>query len=286
MRVSVSVPATSANLGPGFDSFGLALDIRNVVTLDTGASPAVTWELEGADELPTDGGDLISRTMAAVAERMQEPLPPFALHGRNQVPLARGLGSSSAAIVAGVVLASAALDLGFHHEPASVFALAAEFEGHPDNAAPACFGGFTVALPDGFVHRFEPHPDLAPVMVIVPAVRLLTDDARAALPASVPMADAVFNVAHAGLLVEALTREPALLRVAMRDRLHQDTRLALVPEVLEMFDELRRRGVPVCVSGAGPTLLAFPSSSDEVEVEGAQVSFPAISSTGYEVIHG
>ena len=286
MRVSVSVPATSANLGPGFDSFGLALDIRNVVSLDTDADPGVRWHLEGADELPTDGSDLISRTMAAVAERMQEPLPPFALHGENHIPLARGLGSSSAAIVAGVALASVVLDLGFHVEPASVFALAAEFEGHPDNAASACFGGFTVALPDGFVHRCDPHPDLSPVTLLVPEVRLLTDDARSALPASVPMADAVFNVAHAGLLVEALTHDPALLRMALRDRLHQDVRLALVPQVLEAFDELWRRRVPVCVSGAGPTLLVFAGPSDEVEMPGAATLRAAVSPTGYEVIDG
>src|SRR6187397_2877678 len=157
MRASVSVPATSANLGPGFDTFGLALDIRNVVTIDTTAEPRVTWELEGAAELPTDGSDLISRTMGMVAARMQEPLPAFALHGENHIPLARGLGSSSAAIVAGVVLA-----------------LAAEFEGHPDNVAPACFGGFTIALAGGLVRRLDPHPDLTSVTLIVPVTRLLT----------------------------------------------------------------------------------------------------------------
>jgi homoserine kinase len=286
MRVSVSVPATSANLGPGFDCFGLALGIRNVVTIDTEADPEVTWEREGAQELPMDGSDLISRTMAAVAARMQEPLPAFAIHGENHIPLARGLGSSSAAIVAGVALASILLDLGLHHEPASVFALAAEFEGHPDNAAPACFGGFTMALPGGFVRRLDPHPDLTPVTLIIPATRLLTAEARAALPATVPFADAVFNVAHAGLLVEALTRDPTLLRLAMHDRLHEQVRLALVPEVRELFEELRRREIPVCVSGAGPTLLAFPGPSEEIEFPAADVALAAVSATGYEVLDG
>src|SRR5258705_13926240 len=102
MRVSVSVPATSANLGPGFDTFGLALDIRNVVTIDTAAEALVTWALEGAAELPTDGSDLISRTMVAVAARMQEPLPALALRGEDHIPLARGLGSPSGGIGAGV----------------------------------------------------------------------------------------------------------------------------------------------------------------------------------------
>ena len=286
MRVSVSVPATSANLGPGFDTFGLALDIRNVVTIDTGAEPRVTWALEGAEELPTDGSDLISRTIVAVAARMQEPLPAFALRGENHIPLARGLGSSSAAIVAGVVLASVVLDLGLHHEPASVFALAAEFEGHPDNAAPACFGGFTMALSGGFVRRLDAHPDLAPVTLIVPTTRLLTEEARDALPATVQFADAVFNVAHAALLVEALTHDPTLLGVAMHDRLHEQVRLAQVPEVRELFDELQRREIPVCVSGAGPTLLAFPRPSDEIELHGAAISQAGLSATGYEVLDG
>ncbi len=286
MRLSVSVPATSANLGPGFDSFGLALDIRNVVTLDTDAAPEITWQHEGQDELPTDGSDLISRTMASVAARMQEPLPAFALHGENNIPLARGLGSSSAAVVAGVVLASVVLDLGLHHEPASVFALAADFEGHPDNAAPACFGGFTVALPDGLVHRFEPHPDLTPLTLVIPATRLLTENARAALPDTVSFDAAVFNVAHAGVLVAALTDDPSLLRAAMHDRLHEQVRLALVPAVRDLFEELRRRDIPVCVSGAGPTLLAFPAPSEEIELHGADIRRAAVSTTGYRVLDG
>jgi len=256
MRATVTVPATSANLGPGFDSFGLALELCNDVTLETDTTPGVTWEGEGADELPTDGSDLVSRAMAMVADRMSLELPPVALRGSNRIPLARGLGSSSAAVVAGVVLASLVLDLGIHREPGGVFALAAEIEGHPDNAAPATFGGFTIALPDGAVRRCDPHPDLRPI-AIVPDVHLSTADARAALPATVPMEDAIFNGAHAALMVEALTREPALLRTALRDRLHQDVRLALVPDVRDVFDSLQRSHVPVCVSGAGSTLLAF-----------------------------
>jgi homoserine kinase len=264
MRVTVRVPATSANLGPGFDTFGLALDLCNEVTVDTDAPPGVSWEGEGVDELPTDGSDMVSRTMASIASRMELPLPPLALHGVNRIPLARGLGSSSAAAVAGVVLASRILDLGIdgHHvEPArgdafSVFANAAEIEGHPDNAAPAAYGGITIVA-DGYVRRLEPHPDLHPV-VLVPTVQLATFEARRALPERVALGDAVFNVAHGALMVDALTNDPELLRVALRDRLHQDARLELVPEMADAFHELRRRHVPVCVSGAGPSLLTFP----------------------------
>ena len=282
MRVTASVPATSANLGPGFDSFGLALSIRNVATADTSATTGVSWEGEGADTLPTDGSDLLSRTMAAVAARMGERLPPLALHGKNAIPLARGLGSSSAAIVLGVVLASSVLDLGLEGEPDSVFALAAELEGHPDNVAPAIHGAFTVALADGPVRRFVPHPDLRSVTLIVPSTQLLTADARAALPDVVPLADAVFNLSHAALLVEALTRAPELLSVALRDRIHQDTRLALVPEVREMFDELQRDGTPVCVSGAGPSLLAFGAIAADT-FDAARIIVTQVSDEGFTV---
>jgi len=283
MRVTASVPATSANLGPGFDSFGLALSIRNVATVDTGVAPGVSWEGEGSDALPTDGSDLLSRTMTAVADRMGERLPPLALHGENAIPLARGLGSSSAAIVLGVVLASSVLDLGLEGEPDSVFALAAALEGHPDNVAPAIHGGVTVALPDGPVRRFTPHPDVRSVTLIVPSAQLLTADARAALPDMVPLADAVFNLAHAALLVEALTRAPELLPSAVRDRIHQDTRLALVPEVREIFDELQREGVAVCVSGAGPSLLAFGPTPAGDTFGGARIIVTQVSDEGFTV---
>jgi homoserine kinase len=272
MRVTVQVPATSANLGPGFDTFGLALDLCNEVTVDTDGPPGVTWEGEGADELPTDGTDLVSQTMASIASRMEMPLPPLALHGSNRIPLARGLGSSSAAAVAGVVLASRVLDLSIDGHGASggrdaysVFANAAEIEGHPDNAAPASYGGITIAT-ENHVRRLEPHPDLQPV-VIVPEVRLATSDARRALPDRVSMEDAVFNVSHAALMVEAVTRDPELLRIALRDRLHQDSRLELVPEMADAFHELRRRHIPVCISGAGPSLLTFPLDDPEIPAE-------------------
>jgi homoserine kinase len=267
MRVTVRVPATSANLGPGFDTFGLALDLCNDVTIDTDAPSGVTWEGEGADQLAVDGSDLVSTTMAAIASSMDTPLPSLALHGVNRIPLARGLGSSSAATVAGVVLASRVLDLGIDRGDAfSVFAEAAGIEGHPDNAAPAVFGGLTIAV-DGAVHRLEPHPGLRAV-VLVPSVRLDTGSARDALPDRVPMADAVFNLGHAALLVEALTADPSLLQEALRDRLHQDARLELVPEMADQFDRIQAlRRVPVCVSGAGPSLIAFPLDGAEIPPE-------------------
>jgi homoserine kinase len=290
MRVTVRVPATSANLGPGFDCFGLALELMNEVVVDTEARPGVAWDGEGADELPTDGSDVVSATIASVARQMGLEPPPVSLRGTHAIPLERGLGSSSAAAVAGVVLAAAALELGWHEDPATVFAAAAQIEGHPDNAAPAVYGGLTLAMPDGSVHRLSPHPDLRPV-VVIPPERLRTADARAALPDSVPRADAVFNVAHAALAVEALTRDPSLLGRALQDRLHQDARLALLPDVADRVDLLRAARVPVVVSGAGPALLAFETdATPRVDLELLDASSawrvlrPSIRPHGYEVV--
>ena len=282
MRLTVRVPATSANLGPGFDCFGLALDLCNEVTIDTDAAPGVSWEGEGASELPTDGSDLVSHVMDTVAEATGRALPPIRLGGLNRIPLERGLGSSSAAAVAGAAIALSIL--GEAPTPYAVFGHAARIEGHPDNAAPAVFGGLTIALPDGTVHRFDPHPDLHPV-ALVPNERLPTAEARRALSGDVPREDAVFNVAHAALAVEALTRDPSLLQVGLQDRLHQDARLALVPTVLEVFRSLGEAGVPVCVSGAGPALLAFPHDPLAAP-EGWRAIEPGIRSEGFELVEG
>ncbi|HWC71898.1 MAG TPA: homoserine kinase [Actinomycetota bacterium] len=254
MRVTVRVPATSANLGPGFDCFGLALELCNEIVVDTEGAGGVAWEGEGADDLPLDGSDLIHATMRRVAGARS--LPAFAMRAVNRVPLARGLGSSSAAVVAGAAIAMTLL--GDDPSPGSVFAHATAIEGHPDNAAPACFGGFTIAMPEGFVRRLDPHPDLRPTLLVPEEIALPTHEARAALPATVPRADAVYNVAHAALAVEALTRDPTLLGHALRDRLHQDVRLGLVPAVRDVLDAVLDAGVAACVSGAGPAVLAFP----------------------------
>jgi homoserine kinase len=288
MRVTVRVPATAANLGPGFDCFGLALDLCDEVSVDTEGPAGVRWEGEGSGELPIDGADLIGRVMAAVAGRMSLPIAPHDRLARNRIPLARGLGSSSAATVAGIVLTSVLLDLGIHEDPTSVFAIAAEIEGHPDNAAAAAFGGFTIALPDGGVRRLDPHPALRPA-VLVPDLRTSTSEARTALPDRVPRADAVSNIAHAALAVEALTRDPSLLPAALVDRLHEDIRLRAVPEVADVVAELRRSHVPVCVSGSGPSLLAFerddrpPLDLASLGASSWRILRPGVRMTGYEV---
>ena len=253
MTFRAIVPATSANLGPGFDCFGLALDLCNEVALDVDASPDISFEGEGADELPTNGSDMISRSFEHAARVAGVPVPTFALHGVNRIPLERGLGSSAAACVAGIMLADRVLHLGL--DPDDVLDLAIELEGHPDNAAAAIAGGFTLAFGDG-VLRLDAAPQLRAV-VLIPDLRLPTAQARAALVQTVSLADAVYNSSHAAAAVVALTSQPALLAQVLGDRLHQEARLALVPSVKRVFDDLQAAHIPVCVSGAGPTLLAF-----------------------------
>jgi homoserine kinase len=188
-----------------------------------------------------------------------------------------------------VVAASALLDLGIDADPVSVFALAAEIEGHPDNVAAAVFGGFTIALDDGSVQRLEPHPDLRPAL-LVPDLRMPTAAARGVLPESVPRADAVANVGRAAVEVHALTRDPSLLSRSLVDRLHEDVRLASMPEVADVVAALRRDHVPVCVSGAGPSLVVFerpdrpPLTLDALGVGAPwRILRPGIRGRGFEV---
>jgi homoserine kinase len=289
MRFVARVPATSANLGPGFDCFALALDLCNEVTVDTQAEPGASWEGEGAGELPRDGGDAVSRAMRLVAERAGEELPPFHLHGKNRIPLERGLGSSSAAAVAGVAIAGRWLGIAKPVDPReAIYEVAADLEGHPDNAAAAVFGGLTLARGDGPPIRLDPHPDLRPVLLIPHAIRLPTEAARRALSPEVSRGDAVFNVQRAALAVVALTERPELLSEALQDRLHQDVRLALLPEVRAAFDGIREAGLPVCVSGAGPSLLVFEQDRRRVPdpAPGWRVVPVAPRSAGVEVETG
>jgi homoserine kinase len=264
VRITVRVPATSANLGPGFDCFGLALDLCNEVIVDTEGEPGVTWEGEGADELPTDGTDMVSRAIAHTVELQGRihpgaGVPAFRLRGLNRIPMERGLGSSSSAAVAGVALARTLLGPAGFDDPYGTFAYAWELEGHPDNAAPATYGGLTVfAAGSGYVHRLDPHPSLDPVVLVPDRLRLPTAEARSALASTVDRQDAVFNIGHAALAVVALIEgDLDLLLVALHDRLHERVRGAMVPEVAALLADLRHRQIPACLSGAGPSILAF-----------------------------
>jgi homoserine kinase len=269
--VTVSVPATSANLGPGFDSLGLALDHRDEVTGQVLAGPGVEITVEGRGQgvVPLDEGHLVHRSMCAALDRLGVAVPGLRLTCRNVIPHARGLGSSSAAIVAGVSLARALVEQGTTRlDDAAVLALAADLEGHPDNVAPALLGGFTVAFHD--VGRFQAVrvavDERVGAVALVPPYGVETSRARELLPATVPMADAAANAGRAALLVAALGGRPELLLAATDDRLHQAYREPAMPATLELVRRLREDGLPAVVSGAGPTVLVFCRVGDEPSV--------------------
>lgn len=259
----VRTPATSANLGPGFDALGLALDLTDEVAARVTQRPGlrVTVAGEGAGDLPTGVDHLIVKVMARTFEVMAV-IPPDGLEidCANRIPHARGLGSSSSAIVAGVLLARALVVDGERRlDPAGCLALAAEVEGHPDNVAPCLLGGLTIAWTEAAkaqAIRLEPAPTIRP-HIFVPDHRGLTAHARAALPASVPHGDAAHAVGRAALLVHALTSRPDLLFPATEDRLHQRYRAAAMPASAALVARLRGAGVPAVISGAGPSVLAF-----------------------------
>jgi homoserine kinase len=265
MILTARVPATVANLGPGFDAMAMAVTLHNEVRLETGVEPAVEVRGEGEGELPEDASNLIFKTMSFVTHEVGGSLPPFRLECVNAIPLERGLGSSAAAVVAGVLLADRLIDAKL--DPDRLLELAVDLEGHADNVSACLRGGLVIAYlsGDGWrAERMDPHPSLRPVVLVPRDERVPTKDARRALPREVPLADASFNVSRAALAVLAFTTRPELLHHALEDRLHQGRRLPLAPASRAMFEDLRSRGVPVCVAGAGPSLLAFESDERSV----------------------
>jgi homoserine kinase len=262
--VRVSVPATSANLGPGFDALGLALELRDELTASvTESGLSIEIVGEGAGELAVDDSHLVVRAMSTTFEALGVPVPGLRLVCRNAVPQARGLGSSSAAIVGGVHLARALVAGGSEGLPDhEAFRLAAQLEGHPDNVAAACFGGLTVSgrADDGFfAARAEVSPSIRAV-VFVPPTPLSTSVARGLLPDVVPHADAAANAGRAALLMAALASQPWLLLNATEDFLHQSYRRPAMPASLDLLDGLRSAGHAAVVSGAGPTVLVLTSA--------------------------
>ncbi|MDP2183492.1 MAG: homoserine kinase [Actinomycetota bacterium] len=261
---SVSVPATSANLGPGYDSFGLALGLHNRFS----AQPAEEWAVEivgeGSDVLATDGTNRVARAMARVFQENGEPGRCAHIFCVNRIPPGRGLGSSAAALVGGMLLADALSEvpLGKHR----IFEMATEMEGHPDNAAAALFGGLTLSWDDDGPRcvMVEPRGGLA-VVVVTGANSLPTEESRALLPQSVPHADAAFNAARAGLLVAGLVlgRED-LLAPGLADRLHQQYRAMAIPDFDAVRTVLLDAGAAgVVLSGAGPALIGLVAGTDD-----------------------
>ncbi|GAA3604076.1 homoserine kinase [Agrococcus terreus] len=260
-RVRVQVPATSANLGPGFDTLGLALNVHDELEVEATAGTAVRVEVEGvgADEVPTDETNLVARSLLHVLEAVGVEAPGLVLRARNSIPHGRGMGSSGAAIVSGVLAAQGLLEGLVELADADVLRLATELEGHPDNVAPAIFGGLTIAWVDETGPR---HKQLAvhrgvSLLVAVPEATMSTKLARSLQPEAVPHADAVFNLSRSALLVAALTQSPELLLDATEDRLHQTYRASAMPETSALVGALRAAGHAAVVSGAGPSVLVL-----------------------------
>jgi homoserine kinase len=262
--VAVRVPATSANLGPGFDSLGLALSLHDTVrarVLPSGLQVTVTGA--GADDLERGEGHLVIRAMRAAFAAIGSQPPGIGISCGNEVPQGFGLGSSAAAIVSGVLAARALTGAsGAAALPDdAVLRLATELEGHPDNVAACLFGGLTIAwrsVRGVTAARLDPLPELRPV-VCVPTTPLPTEVARQVLPATVPHADAAANSARAALLATALTRRPDLLLAGTEDFLHQRYRADSMPATAALIAELRAAEIPAVVSGAGPSVLALPT---------------------------
>ncbi len=290
--VTITVPATSANLGPGYDALGLALSLRDAIRAEVVDGPGeVVVNGEGATTVPLDDSHLVRRSMQRAFDAMGCGSPPISLHCTNLIPHGRGLGSSSAAIVAGVCAARALVGGGsLLMDDDALFALAAEIEGHPDNVAPAFYGGFTVAYAAGGRFRavsVEVDPRVCAVAFVPPGA-VETKLARGLLPEQVPHGDAAQNVGRAALLVAALSRHPELLFDATEDRLHQRYRAAAMPATADLVATLRAEGLAACVSGAGPTVLVLtdPSSSDEVTTRaprGWSTHVLSVESRGVEV---
>jgi homoserine kinase len=294
--VKVSVPATSANLGPGFDSLGIALGLRDVLIGEVSSEPGFDVAVNGmgADEVPLDETHLVYQAMREAFAEMGCEVPGIRLWCDNQIPHSRGLGSSSAAIVGGICLARGLVAGGsLLMDDDAVFTLAARMEGHPDNVAPAFYGGFTIALSEGETFRATAvavDPRVSTV-VFVPPEPVKTSVARGLLPDTVPHTEAAANSARAALLVVALSGRPELLHAATEDFLHQCYRESAMPESLLLVRDLRRDGVAAVISGAGPTVLAFVDSSTTFDVRrrvpaGWDVLGLPVDSTGVKVTGG
>ena len=286
--VTVRTPATSANLGPGFDALGLALTLYDEVTARVvEADTVVEVAGEGAGELPDDEKHLVVRAMRETFGQLGAQPAGIALRCVNRIPQARGLGSSSAAIVAGVTLANALA--GDPLDRAELVAIAGRIEGHPDNIAPCLLGGFTIAWMEGDrAHAVSLRAaDAVQPTVFVPAERGLTAHARAALPDTVPHRDASFNAGRSALLVHALTSDPSLLLRATEDRLHQDYRGPGMPATAQLVGRLRAAGVAAAVSGAGPSVLALSPLPSGFDLGNSWVAHSlAIDSAGATLIRG
>lgn len=274
--VAVRVPATSANLGPGFDTLGLALSMYDDVVVTALPHTGVEIEVEGsgAEEISRDESNLVVRSIAHVFADVKREMPGIRLEAVNGVPHGRGLGSSGAAVAAGVLAAKGLLAGDIELSDDDLLRFATELEGHPDNVAPALFGGLTIAwMGDaGFPQhkKLLVHRGVSP-LVLVPGYTMSTKAARSLQPLQVPREDAVFNLSRSALLIAALTQSPELLLDATADRLHQDYRASAMPETHRLVQALRAHGFAAVVSGAGPSVLVLADGPGQ-RLEAARVA--------------
>ncbi|HUW77850.1 MAG TPA: homoserine kinase [Candidatus Nanopelagicaceae bacterium] len=263
----VQVSASSANLGPGFDALGLALEMFDVLAAQVADEKCLEVDIagEGSEELRRDGKNLVVKSMNIAFDHMGGRPRGLRLSCANSIPHSRGLGSSSAAIVGGMALARALVLGGQERLPdEKLLQLATEIEGHPDNVAAALYGGATIAWSSeegARAVKISPHPDLS-ATAFVPMSGISTTKARRLLPEMVPHADAARNVGRAALLVEAIEHHPEFLFDATEDSLHQQYRREAMPRSISLVAKLRSSGFAAFVSGAGPTVLVLHTSGD------------------------
>jgi homoserine kinase len=271
-KMKVKVPATTANLGPGFDTLGMALEIYNYIEVQT-KDKGLDISIKGAgkDNLPVDKNNLIYQAMESVFLKADVSPPGLKLNFINRIPLARGLGSSAAAIVGGLTAANELIGEKFSTQ--QLLNLAMEFEQHPDNITPALLGGLVVStLQEGeILYKKIAVPDIK-VVVCIPDFELSTAKAREVLPEKVDFDDAVFNVSRTGLLLTGfLTQDYELVSKALDDRLHQCYRASLIPGFKDIVASLKDKVLGVTLSGAGPTVVAFTQRGQETAEIGQEM---------------
>lgn len=277
MKISVKVPATTANIGPGFDCLGMALPIYNTVTIEETVLPGTGIEINVlADEsmgeelslehIPLDENSIVYKAVELLYNSIGQTPSELKINIHSQIPIARGLGSSASVIVGGLIAANELL--GKPADEAALLSIASEVEGHPDNVTPAIVGGLVISSKEddgSILYRKLDWPDEWVLTVCIPEYELATDISRSVLPAEVPMKDAVFNAQRMAMFVEAVhTKDAELMKAALRDRLHQPYRMKLVPGLEKIIANLKHEeSVLGCVlSGAGPSILIISQKND------------------------
>lgn len=269
MKVSVKVPATTANLGPGFDSLGLALPLYNTITVEETIMPGTGIEINILDEtneqdiisIPTDENNIVYKAIELLYNSIGQTPSELKITIKTQIPIARGLGSSASVIVGGLIAANELL--GRPADEAALLSIATEIENHPDNITPAVVGGFVVSSleEDGSVIYSKMNwPKDWNITVCIPDYELATDIARSVLPSEVPLKDAIYNLKQVGMLVQAVnTHDEKLMKAALNDRLHQQYREKLIPGLKEIKEALKHEDnvMGVVISGAGPSVLVI-----------------------------